>query len=92
MSLEAAAHTRLGQDDGFAEESAALRTTDIEGIGQASKISQGQVIFGRTQTIAHTGTIDEEIHVILAADCGNSRQFSFRIERTVFRRKRKIDQ
>ena len=92
MSLEAAAHIGLGQDDGFAEEGAALGTADIEGIGQTAKISQGQVIFGCAQAIAHTGTVDEEIHVIFAADCGNGRQFRFRIERPIFRRKGNIDQ
>ena len=60
MSLEAAAHIGLGQDDGFAEEGAALGTADIEGIGQTAKISQGQVIFGCAQAIAHTGTVDEK--------------------------------
>ena len=92
MSFEAAVYPGVGQDEGFAKEGPAFRTADIKDVGQAAEISQRQVIPVSPQAITHAGAIDEEVHVILAADFRNSRQFSFCIECAVFRRKRDIDQ
>ena len=76
----------MGEHNCLAAERAHLGAADVEHIGQAGHISQRHIGALGGQTIAQTGTVHKQRHVVLMADSGQRFQLCLGVQGTVLRR------
>lgn len=81
----------VDDDDGFAEEGALLRTAEVEDIAEACQLRQCQIARAARQAIAEARAVDEERHVVAAADVVDGREFGFAVDGAILRRHGEID-
>ena len=68
---------RVGDHDGFTEECAAFRAADVEDVGKAGEVFEGDVIRGAAEGVGEARSIDEERKMVPSADGRNVCQLFF---------------
>lgn len=81
----------LREDDGLAEECAAFRAADVEGIAARGNQRQAHIVLGAGERVGEAGAIEEERELVGLADCVQAAQFLGCVERAVLRRMRDVD-
>lgn len=82
----------VGDDHGLAKEGALLGASDIKDICQTGNVGKGDVAGATSETIAQTGTIDEERHGTAVADLADGSKLSQRIDGAQLGGEREIDE
>ena len=81
----------IGNDDGLAKQGAAFRAANIENVGQARQVRQGDIVSGAGEGVGQAGTVDVERQVVAVADLADGRELGQRVQRAIFGRLRDID-